>query len=115
MKRTALRRTGPLKRGGELDRRGRINPVSKRRRKRDKDYQKMRAEVWAQQGGICAAPGCQAAMVDAHHRAGRRGKDPHRRSNLVGLCRAHHDWVHANKEWAVERGLSVWHNREGVA
>ena len=110
-----LKRTGPPPRRTALRRTGRINPISKRRRKRDKDYDKARAEVWASQGGVCAVQGCEAGMVDAHHRAGRRGKDPHRRANLVGLCDTHHRFVHANKEWAVERGLSVWHNREGVA
>jgi hypothetical protein len=47
---------------------------------------------------------CVKAMTDPHHLAGRGGPDPHRLDNLVGLCREHHDFVHAHPAWAYEHG-----------
>jgi hypothetical protein len=97
MKRTALRRKKP------------INPVSKRRRKRDKDYQLMRAEVWMRARGRCEAPvhadDCTFECQEVHHLAGRVGPDPHNPDNLIGLSSACHRYVHAHPEWAYHYGL----------
>ena len=120
----SLRRTGPPQRTTELartemprERRKPINPVSKRRRKRDRDYNVQRARVFERAGGRCELdPGggrCQAPMHDVHHIEGRLGPDPHRLDNLLGLCRWHHDLVHANPEWA--RAVGAMRSRLGGA
>lgn len=88
--------------------RSRIKPVSDRRRKRDAVYPERRKEVWYRAGGVCEF--CNTtAMTDVHHIAGRGGSDPHRLSNLIGLCRPCHDRAHANPEWA--RGVGLMNSR----
>lgn len=82
-----------------------LRPVSDRRRKRDAVYPERRLAVWERAGGLCEW--CTAPMTDVHHKAGRLGPDPHRLSNLVGLCRACHERAHREPEWARSVGLSV--------
>ena len=56
---------------------------------------------------------CEAGWLDAchgpldmHERQSRgRGGSPTDRSNIVVVCRKHHDWAHANPEAAVVAGL----------
>jgi 5-methylcytosine-specific restriction endonuclease McrA len=91
---------------------------SKRRRQRDRDYPAQRMAVWLRADGMCEATEdpdtfllCGNEMTEVHHRAGRGGVDPHRLDNLVGLCKWHHDEVHANPSWAYRVGLMVRRNR----
>lgn len=81
-----------------------MKAVSDRRRKRDAVYPERRRQVFERGGGVCEY--CLADdMTDVHHITGRVGADPHRMTNLVGLCRQDHDKIHANPEWAIENGL----------
>ena len=84
----------------------RINPVSARRRKRDAVYPERRQQVWERGNGMCERC-CWTPMTDVHHIAGRGGDDPHRITNLVGLCRSCHEWVHANPAAARDAGFSA--------
>lgn len=83
--------------------RSRVNPVSKKRRNRDKDYAERRTQVWERNEGRCER--CAAPMTDIHHIAGRGGADPHALTNLAGFCRACHEWVHANPAAARTAGF----------
>lgn len=78
--------------------------VSARRRRRDAVYGERRWQVWERSGGVCEW--CLAgACEQVHHVAGRGGSDPHRLSNLVGLCASCHERVHREPEWARSVGL----------
>jgi len=82
-----------------------VKAVSDRRRKRDAVYPERRRQVHERGAGICEW--CLSVpMSEVHHRAGRLGADPHRLSNLVGLCAACHRRCHAEPLWALEVGLS---------
>lgn len=83
--------------------RARINPVSQKRRRRDGVYAERRVQVWVRNAGSCQR--CSAPMTDVHHIAGRGGPDPHALTNLAGLCRACHEWVHANPAAARAAGF----------
>lgn len=93
-------------------RRTRINPVSKKRKERDKEYPAARQAVWERGNGVCEFC-CAASLGEIHHLAGRGGVDPHRytgdwrdpRNNLVGLCQPCHQMAHGNPAWAREVGL----------
>lgn len=82
-----------------------MKPVSDRRRRRDAVYPERRRQVWDRGGGVCEF--CRAAeMGEVHHLAGRGGPDPHRLSNLIGLCPPCHAKAHSRPEWALEVGLA---------
>jgi len=83
-----------------------VKAVSDRRRKRDAVYPQRREQVWERGNGMCEHCG-MAAMGEVHHRAGRGGPDPHRLSNLVGLCAECHRRAHLEPVWAREVGLMV--------
>ena len=81
-----------------------IRPVSDRRRKRDAVYPERRRQVYERGQGVCEY--CLSApMGEVHHIAGRGGSDPHRLTNLIGLCPDCHSWAHANPAAAIEAGL----------
>jgi 5-methylcytosine-specific restriction endonuclease McrA len=81
-----------------------VKAVSDRRRRRDAVYPQRRVEVWERGGGVCEH--CRAADLEqVHHIAGRGGPDPHRLSNLVGLCEPCHRRAHGEPEWARQVGL----------
>ena len=81
-----------------------MRAVSDKRRKRDGIYATRRVEVWERGDGVCEF--CHAAdMTDVHHIAGRGGADPHRLSNLIGLCSGCHRRAHGEPEWARSVGL----------
>ena len=109
-----MRRSGfsgrgkPLEnKGGGLERRTRLNPVSPRKSDRRHDDQAWSEAVWMRDRGICQAgpTGDPAKMVPEVECGGRRdphhifpkGAHPHLRhdvDNGITLCRRHHDWVH---------------------
>jgi 5-methylcytosine-specific restriction endonuclease McrA len=81
-----------------------VRAVSDRRRKRDAVYPARRVEVWERGNGVCEH--CRnAAMGSVHHIEGRLGPDPHRLSNLIGLCEPCHRRSHAEPLWARSVGL----------
>jgi len=86
-----------------------VRAVSDRRRRRDAVYPERRREVHERGDGVCEF--CHAAeMTEVHHIAGRLGPDPHRLSNLVGLCAPCHARAHAQPSWARFVGLSRTRN-----
>ena len=81
-----------------------MKAVRDKRRKRDAVYAERRVDVWEREGGLCEC--CRRrAMTCVHHIAGRGGPDPHRLTNLAGLCDDCHRRVHADPEWARSKGL----------
>jgi len=81
-----------------------VKQVSDKRRKRDAVYPQRRRQVFERGDGVCEF--CHgAAMTDVHHVAGRGGPDPHRLSNLIGLCQPCHRRAHGEPEWARSVGL----------
>ena len=81
-----------------------MRAVSDRRRRRDKVYPERREQVWERGNGMCEWCG-MAAMGEVHHIGGRGGADPHRLSNLIGLCGECHRRAHGEPGWAVSVGL----------
>lgn len=81
-----------------------MRAVSDRRRKRDAVYPERRRQVWERASGVCEFCGLRA-MGEVHHVAGRGGPDPHRLTNLLGLCSECHRAAHERPEWAREVGL----------
>ena len=102
----SLRRTG-IKRS-----RKRINPVSEKKRGRDKVYGTIRLAVLARDRH-CQYPGCRVATTrcDVHHILTGGGDVM---DNLISLCNdfasGHHTWTHANRREAETLGL----RRSGV-
>lgn len=82
-----------------------MKAVSDRRRKRDAVYGARRQQVFERGGGVCEF--CLAAPCEqVHHIAGRGGADPHRLTNLIGLCAECHGRAHGEPLWAREVGLT---------
>ena len=81
-----------------------MRAVSDKRRKRDAVYPERRRQVWERGEGVCEH--CRSApMGSVHHIEGRRVPDPHRLSNLIGLCEPCHRRAHGEPEWARSVGL----------
>lgn len=99
MRRTALRRSGLLRR-----------VASKVKRPRDTGpTPETRLLVWNRCGGWCER--CEvAAAVHVHHRrprrsGGSRAPETNEAANLLGLCRACHEWVESHRAVALSQGL----------
>lgn len=122
MKRAALPRGKPLRRGApiprstaQLQRGERIAPISDRRRRERDQRLDVVEEVRRRDGDGCAAAevwpevGCGGPM-DTHELAGR-GVRPGGHldaSNAVRVCRAHHRAITDNPALAHERGMRRW-------
>jgi 5-methylcytosine-specific restriction endonuclease McrA len=88
-----------------------VRAVSDRRRKRDRTYPAARQQVWERGNGMCEF--CRnAPCEEVHHIAGRGGPDPHRLSNLVGLCAECHRRAHSEPVWARRVGLMATRHRQ---
>lgn len=93
-------------------RRSPISPVSAKRRAEAHEYDRARTIAFLRDKGVCQAARiwtdveCSGSRVDTHHirPRGRGGAyaDP---ENLVCVCRAHHDSIHAWPLKAKELGL----------
>lgn len=82
-----------------------MKPVSDRRRRRDAVYPERRRQVWERAAGVCEF--CLGASCEqVHHIGGRGGVDPHRLTNLIGLCAECHARAHGEPLWAREVGLT---------
>ena len=106
-------RSKPLRRGK------RLAPVSEKRLSEKDRRAEVRALVLARAGYRCEArnlvpevrcwhpPGVELDVDEVVPRGVYPGGhlDP---DNCQALCRAHHDWKHAEPEAAVERGLRRW-------
>jgi len=119
-RRTELRRDTAAARSfaaqrSQLRRTGRLAPKSDKRQAEDPERERLRRLVWARDLGQCQArhlvPGvrCWGPMdVDAICPEGVRPGAHLVLENLHLLCRAHHDWKHANARLAVAVGLRRW-------
>lgn len=90
--------------------RRRINPVSKRRQKVNREYARARRSYLADRPRCEAARGgCTGLSTDIHHvrSRGRSGRDSDLvdRANFLACCRNCHDWIESNRREAVELGL----------
>lgn len=92
--------------------RTRIKPMSDKRRRENVEYRKIKLAV-VTRDRHCKADGvwpeipCSGYIWDVHHVVSR-ARAPELRlepSNLITLCRPHHDAIHANVALATERGL----------
>lgn len=85
--------------------------------KSDKRLAAWSKAVRERDGNICQWPGgCQTGdtRIDVHHIAKRSQRpdlkyDP---SNLICICRTHHDWTDDNHDAAVAMGLLNTESRE---
>lgn len=96
--------------------RTRLRPVSKKRAKADKDWPEIRAFVMERDDNACQFYKGRGALVgvaphggelDPHHVV-PKGRDIQLRlepTNLLTLCRNHHDWVHAHPNASTAFGL----------
>jgi hypothetical protein len=102
-----LRRVTPLKRTGSLKRSQSMSKHPTARRSGIPEA--IRHEVMIRDGR-CVAPRLVPEVLcwgesDPHHvkRRSQGGEDT--AENLIVLCRAHHDWVHAHPDRSVSLGL----------
>lgn len=115
MKRSPLQRKTPLRSGSQLKRGKPMRQVSKKREK----LNRARRDFVA--GFLAARPRCEARepimnhdvehrchiwSVDVHEVVTRaRGGSILDPDNCRAICRACHDWIHANPKAATEAGL----------
>ena len=70
-----------------------------------RDYAAARRAVWYRENGVCLL--CGGGLHQVHHRQGRGGDDPHRLSNVIGLCRSCHDHAHAHPSESYGYGVMI--------
>lgn len=108
-RRTPLARKTPMKRGTSALKRTAIPKVGKAARAAKVTLESSRKIVAVRSGGNCEfrVPGvCKGQAHHFHHRKFRRSKD-HRPENLAHICFACHDYAHANRVLAYQRGWIV--------
>jgi len=100
MRRTPLKRRTPLSPGAPLRRQTSLSRGTSLRRRARGVARDLYEQVLARDGG-CIARGLVPQVscmgrIDPHHRLMRSqgGKDS--LDNLISVCRAHHDWIHAH-------------------
>lgn len=72
-----------------------------------KEYRAAAARVRARSGGRCEFTDCENRSVHCHHKRRRSQGGTNDDGNLVDLCLAHHEHIHANPAWSAERGWIV--------
>lgn len=68
------------------------------------------AAVYERAGDDCEASIptiCTGAVEQLHHRKLRSQGGEHTEENLVGICAACHNWIHAHPKWAYAGDLLV--------
>ena len=97
MKRTPIKRKTELKRGKPIKKR--VKPVAK----------DVYAQVLARDGGCVARPLVREVQcrgrIDPHHALMKSQGGQDTLEDLIAVCRAHHDWIHANPARSYELGL----------
>ena len=105
---------GNIKRTAMQPRKKRMSPVSKRRKELSVTYAEFKA-AYTVAHYRCEFeplpeydPQCFEEAVDIHHilPRGRSGRDSDLidPENVMAVCRKHHDYIEANREWALEVG-----------
>ena len=82
----------------------RLRPISKKRLARNKEWLARKRELF-NRDTHCRFEGCRERNLDAHHLLSTGGGGTDELSNLVGLCREHHDYVHLHRPEAERLGL----------
>jgi hypothetical protein len=116
MKRTALKRTGFLKRSGKLP------AMSKKRKKDSRVYSQKRkaflsanpfcevfvgvyqTKSWGQLHKIWPLLGLFPRSCDIHHKAGRSGTNYLDETKWMAVSREGHDWIHSHPKEARAKG-----------
>lgn len=108
LERTELRRAAELRAKKPLRRTGRLAARSKRMAAIYVKRRKLVAELMADDP-TCVYPGCTEAGTDPHEPLTRaRGGDILDPSNVVPICRRHHDWCDDHPIEAEALGLLRW-------
>lgn len=100
-----------MKRGTSQLRRTRIKPISDKMRLKRKTYTCV-AAAYLKAHPFCEACIAEIPMVrtawrksqEVHHRRGKVGSLLSDVRFFLAVCRPHHDEIHANPAWAMERG-----------
>jgi len=97
-----------------------IAGTSKRVREYNQEFEEMKPLILLRDGGLCCfrwrmdllcAEPCGGGL-HVHHRLLRSLGGSNSADNLITLCAAHHDFVHAHTVWAKERGLLLTNEAE---
>lgn len=67
------------------------------------DWVRRKKELWDLQCGMCAHISCLSRIDDAHHVIWRSTSRDDRITNLLGLCRKHHDMAHEQRNPRLRR------------
>lgn len=84
-----------------------LSPVFARRRVSNTGWKKQRMRVLVRDNFLCQEEGCKAnhlSLLTVHHRIERSQGGSDNLSNLVTLCRKHHDLVHGGKGLRLKSG-----------
>jgi hypothetical protein len=90
-----------MRRTGNLERRTPLAAESAKVRARKGERARTKTDALARDGGCIAARlvpdvACRGPL-DAHERLPRsRGGSPYDLENVLTVCRAHHEWIHAH-------------------
>lgn len=116
MRRSPLRSSSGLRRGGELKRRARlVAGRSERAETYEAEFRDARRAVLERAGGRCEGKvneRCAGLAAHVHHIRRRSQGGGNEVGNLVALCLPCHEWVHANPAAAAQAGLLA---RKGAA
>lgn len=87
--------------------RKRLNPISKKQGKRNREYAKERKE-FLEDNPACQAQlkTCLGKSTQVHHKRGRVGKNFLDKKTWLACCQWCHDVIELNPELAKELGLS---------
>lgn len=99
--------TGPCRKAKPRTLRKRLNPVSKKQGKRNREYAKERKR-FLNEGDMCEArlEGCTGVAKEIHHKHGKVGKDLLDKTNFLRVCRPCHDYLEVHPNEAKQLGLS---------
>jgi hypothetical protein len=104
-RKTPLRSNNSLKRSQGLKRGGRLRCASPKRQREYREYARVKKAY------LALHPVCEkckkAKSQDIHHKAGRVGRYLCDYSLFAALCRACHDWCHANGREARKQGWII--------
>lgn len=98
-----------MKRSAPLRRKTALRPYSLKRIGFEEELDGMRELVLARSGGRCelGATCCTGLVRDVHHRKNRGQGGTNDLVNLLGACRACHDYAHRNPAQAYSLGWLV--------
>jgi len=106
MKRSPLKRTSGLKRGGNQLKRTPLKKVSKKQSKILSEYRKVRREIEKERGDNCEVRGCRNQFDHHHHiEPTGAGGSKTEKSNIILVCFSCHDRIHyGSPSWARKEG-----------